>query len=135
MAARKKSAKKKTARKKTRTARQAFDDNLKALQKRLSPSAARRVRDLRDTVRDLERQADKARADAEKRLQRAEIQIRKDAVKVLRRIEHAIEPPKRKRKKKGRRGGGRGGLGRSPITRATSFEDRSNKPGFGVTSG
>ena len=98
MAAKKKSAKTKT-RKKARSARQAFDDNLKSLQKQLPPAAARRVGELRKTVKGLERRADEARADAEKLLHRAENEIRKDAVKVLRRIEHSIEPPKKKKKK------------------------------------
>ena len=93
-------AKKNKARKKTKSARQAFDDNLKALQKRLPPQAAKRVVELRKTVKDIERQADKARAEVEKRMHKAENEIRKDAVKMLRRLEHAIEPPKKKKKKK-----------------------------------
>jgi len=99
----KKTARKKAATKgskKGRSARQIFDDNLKALQKQLPPAGARRVGDLRKSVRDLERQADKARAEAEKRLHKAEVEIRKDALKVLRRLEHAIQPAKTTRKKK-----------------------------------
>lgn len=101
MAAKKKTAKKKkkTA-KKARSARQIFDDNLKSIQKQLPAGAARRVGELRKTVKNVERQADKARADAEKRLHKAETEIRKDALKVLRRIERAIEGPKKKRKTK-----------------------------------
>ena len=96
----KKATKKKATRKKARTARQLFEDNLRSLEKQLPPKAARRVNELRKTVKDLERQIDKARKDAEARLHKAELQIRKDAVKVLRRIERAIEPPKRKAAKK-----------------------------------
>lgn len=99
MAAKKRTVKKKkaTAKKNPRTARQVFDDSLRSLEKQLGPTAARRVRELRNNVRSLERQVDRARADAEKRLRNAETQIRKDAVKMLRRLEHLIEPPKPKR--------------------------------------
>ena len=101
MAAKKKVAKRKTAKKKTaRSPRDAFDANLKSLQDQLPPALARRVRDLRKSMKDLERGIDKARADREKRWHHLETSIRKDAAQVLRRLEHAIEPAKPKRKKK-----------------------------------
>jgi len=93
----KKKAKKKPAR---RTARQAFEANLKSLEKQLPSGLGRSVRDLRKNMRDLERQIDKARGDREKRWHELETQVRKDAAKLLRKVEHAIEPPKAKKKKK-----------------------------------
>jgi hypothetical protein len=102
MAAKKKVAKKKAKKKKVKKkgARDAFDANLKSVQDQLPPALARRVRDLRKSMRDLEKGIDKARADREKRWHQLETSIRKDAAQVLRRLEHAIEPPKPKRKKK-----------------------------------
>jgi hypothetical protein len=100
MAAKKKVAKKKAKKKPARSPRDAFDANLKSIQDQLPPALARRVRDLRKSMRDLEKGIDKARADREKRWHHLETSIRKDAAQVLRRLEHAIEPAKPKRKKK-----------------------------------
>ena len=112
MAARKKTTRKKTTRKKTarrkparkkrtsrRTPRQAFEANLKALERQLPARLARGVRELRRNMKDLERQIDKARVEREARWRRLETQIRTDAARALRRLERAVEPRKPARKK------------------------------------
>jgi hypothetical protein len=98
MALRKKATKKKAGktRAKRKTPREAFDANLKSLEKQLPPRLAKGVRELRKNMKDLERQIDKARADRQARWHDLETQIRKDAAKALRRLEQAIEPKRKK---------------------------------------
>ena len=79
--------------------REAFEANLKSLERQLPAGLARGVRELRKNMKDLERQIDKARAEREARWHKLETQIRKDAARALRRLEHAIEPPKRAQRK------------------------------------
>lgn len=111
-----------TARKKTkkkasgRGARKAFQANLKSLEGKLPAGVARRVREMGKTIRDLERQIDKARSEREVRWHRLETQIRKDAAKALRRLEHAIEPSKPRRKKTARKRGTRKKVAASSTT-------------------
>jgi len=92
--------KKKTTRKKSKSPREVFDENLRSLERQLPPAFSRRVREMRKNMKALERQIDKARTAREARWHRLETQIRKDAVKALKRLELAIEPAKPKRKKK-----------------------------------
>lgn len=99
--ARKKTARKKTAKKKggaAKNARKTFEANVKALERQMPAGLKRGVRDLRKNMKDLESQIDKAAAKREARWHQLEAQVRKDAVKLLRRLEQAIDPPKRKKK-------------------------------------
>ena len=71
------------------------------LEKRLPKNLAGVARDLRRNLKDFQRQIDKARMEREDRWNRIEAQIRRDAARVLRRLEKAVEPrssaPKRKK--------------------------------------
>jgi TolA-binding protein len=108
VARKKKSAGAKTTRSKAASRRSprdraqaALDDSLRQLEKRLPKNLAGVARDLRRNLNDLQRQIDKARKEREDRWNRIEAQIRRDAVRVLRRLEKAVEPrssaPKRKK--------------------------------------
>lgn len=100
MAARKKQAaraktthKKATSRKSPRDrARAAFEDSLQQLEKRLPKNLAGVARDLRRNLKDFQRQIDRARKERDDRWNRIESQIRRDAARVLRRLEKAVEP-------------------------------------------
>jgi len=100
MVARKKqAARAKTTRKKTTSrksprerAQAALDDSLRQLEERLPKNLASVARDLRRNLKEFQRQIDKARKEREDRWNRIEGQIRRDAVRVLRRLEKAVEP-------------------------------------------
>lgn len=100
MVARKKQAARvKTTRKKTTSrksprerAQAALDDSLRQLEKRLPKNLASVARDLRRNLKDFQRQIDRARKEREDRWNRVETQIRRDAARVLRRLEKAVEP-------------------------------------------
>lgn len=98
MAARKK---KKTARRKS--AASAVDENLRELQKRLPKNLRGAVGDLRKNIKSLQSQVDRVRAERDARWQRLETQIRRDAARVLRRLEKAVAPASKGRKKPARR--------------------------------
>ena len=95
------------ARKKSRTAgraRDALQESLHQLEKQLPSELQRLVRQLRANLKDLQSQLDRMRADREGRWNRMQLQIRRDAARLFRRLEKAVEPkPVRKsrpRKKK-----------------------------------
>jgi len=73
-------------------AQAALDDSLRQLEKRLPKNLASLTRDLRRNLKDLQRQIDRARKEREDRWNRIEAQIRRDAARMLRRLEKAIEP-------------------------------------------
>jgi hypothetical protein len=81
-------------------ARAAFDDSLRQLEQRLPKNLASVARDLRRNLADLQRQIDRARKEREDRWYRIESQIRRDAAKLLRRLEKAVEPPPQKAPRK-----------------------------------
>jgi hypothetical protein len=100
MVARKKqAARAKTARKKATSRKSAgdrawaaFDDSLQQLEKRLPKNLVSVARDLRRNLKDFQRQIDKARKEREDRWNRIESQVRRDAARMLRRLEKAVEP-------------------------------------------
>jgi hypothetical protein len=99
VARKKKSAEAKTTRKKPASrksprdrAQAALDDSLGQLEKRLPKNLASVARDLRRNLKGFQRQIDRARKEREDRWNRIEAQIRRDAVRVLRRLEKAVEP-------------------------------------------
>jgi hypothetical protein len=112
-------AAKKKVRKKTATRRGRGAEALDRLEAELPPNLKELSRRVRRDLTRLERQIETARSDArrrwarvlrdashelgrleaigEKRFRKLTTQARRDAVKVLRRLEKAIEPPKKKR--------------------------------------
>jgi len=85
--------KKTTSRKSPRErAQAALDDSLRQLEKRLPKNLASVARDLRRNLKEFQRQIDRARKEREDRWNRIEDQIRRDAARVLRRLEKAVEP-------------------------------------------
>jgi TolA-binding protein len=85
--------KKATSRKSPRErARAALEDSLHQLEKRLPGNLASMARELRRGLEELQRQIDNARKDREDRWNRIEAQIRRDAARLLRRLERAVEP-------------------------------------------
>ena len=100
MAARKKSA----ARRAGSRARDALEESLRQLEKQLPFDLQRLVRQLRANLKDLQTQLERMRADREGRWNRMQLQVRRDAARLFRRLEKAVEPkPARKsrpRKKK-----------------------------------
>lgn len=97
MVARKKqTARAKTTRKSPREqAQAALDDSLRQLEKRLPKNLASVARDLRRSLTKFQRQIDRVRKEREDRWNQIEDQIRRDAVRVLRRLEKAVEPQRR----------------------------------------
>jgi TolA-binding protein len=84
---------KKASRKSPRDrAQAALDDSLRQLEKRLPKNLASVARELRRNLKGFQRQIDKARKEREDRWNRIEAQIRRDAARVLRRLEKAVEP-------------------------------------------
>jgi TolA-binding protein len=88
---RKKPASRKSARDR---AQAALDDSLRQLEKRLPKNLASVTRELRRNLKEFQRQIDKARKEREDRWNRIEGQIRRDAARLLRRLEKAVEPRK-----------------------------------------
>ncbi len=91
-ASRKKAASQKSPRDR---ARETFDDSLRQLEKRLPTNLQSVTRDLRRNLTEFQHQIDRARKEREDRWNRIEDQIRRDAAKMLRRLEKAVEPPAR----------------------------------------
>jgi hypothetical protein len=69
-----------------------LDDTLKQIEGRLPANLKPMVRQLRQLVRDLQKQIDRARAERDARWNRIETQIRKETVSILRRLEKAVQP-------------------------------------------
>jgi hypothetical protein len=93
VAATKRTSRKTTSRKSPGDrARAAFDDSLRQLEKRLPKNLASMARELRRNLKEIERQIDRARKEREERWNRIEAQIRRDAARMLRRLEKAVEP-------------------------------------------
>ncbi len=97
MAARKRSATKRSTRKQTSRSRNPLDETLRQLQTQLPPNARKLVQDLRKNLKTLQKQLDQARADGEARWRKLEHQVRRDAARLIHRIEKAVAPPARKR--------------------------------------
>jgi hypothetical protein len=67
----------------------------KTTRKKATKNLASVARDLRRNLNKFQRQIDRARKEREDRWNRIEDQIRRDAVRVLRRLEKAVEPQQR----------------------------------------
>ena len=87
----------KTARKKTRAIR--VSDSLDRLERELPSNLGQLVRQVRRGLNDMEKQLEKARSDGERRWSKIETRLRSDTARLLRKLEKAVEPPKRTRKK------------------------------------
>jgi len=114
MTARKKTSRKKTSRKKTarRSAIRRFEDevlpaDLRAYSRRVRAGLTKLEREIEKSQRDARRrwtrllrdtshQLGKIEQQGEKRFRQRATQARRDAVKLLKRLERAIEPPKKK---------------------------------------
>jgi hypothetical protein len=85
-------------------ARDALEESLRQLEKQLPDNLSRMVRRLRANLRDLQAQMERLRVDREARWNRIQTQVRRDAARLFRRLEKAVEPkperrtgPKKKR--------------------------------------
>ena len=87
----------KTAHKKTRAIR--VSGSLDRLERELPSNLAQLVRQVRRGLNDMEKQLEKARSDGERRWSKIETRLRSDTAGLLRKLEKAVEPPKRTRKK------------------------------------
>ena len=82
------------------SSREALAETLDRLQRDLPPNLARALQQIRRNLLELETQIEKARADRESRWSRAEVQLRGDLARLIRRLEKAVEPRPTARKKK-----------------------------------
>ncbi len=95
MATRKKATRKTTARRARPTQKGmplTLDAALAALERKVPENLRPGVRQLRRKLKQLERQALRARTQGEKRARNFEIQLRRDVAKLLRRAETAVQP-------------------------------------------
>ena len=96
--------KKSMARGASERARDALEESLRQLEKQLPFDLSKVVRQLRSRLNELQAQVERMRAERESRWNRMQLQVRRDAAKLFRRLEKAVEPkPARKtrpRKKK-----------------------------------
>jgi hypothetical protein len=95
--------KKKGAQGASARARDALEESLRQLEKQLPFDLSKLVRQLRSTLEDLQAQVERMRADREGRWNRMQLQVRRDAARLFRRLEKAVEPPKTARKSRSRR--------------------------------
>ena len=72
--------------------------DLRALGKQIERNQRRYRRQLNDTVHQAERQVRRLRTERDKRTRRLKVRARRDAVRVLKRLEQSLEPPKPQRK-------------------------------------
>jgi TolA-binding protein len=73
-------------------ARDALEDSLHQLEKQLPKNLSRMVRQLRANLRALQSQIERLRADRDDRWTRLQMQVRRDAARLFRRLEKAVEP-------------------------------------------
>jgi DNA repair exonuclease SbcCD ATPase subunit len=79
-------------------ARDALEDSLHQLERQLPKNLSRLVKQLRANLKSLQTQVERLRAERDERWSRLQTQVRRDAAKLFRRLEKAIEPkPARKR--------------------------------------
>ena len=73
--------------------------SLDRLERELPSNLAQLVRQVRRGLNDMEKQLEKARSDGERRWSKIETRLRSDTARLLRKLEKAVEPPKRTRRK------------------------------------
>lgn len=100
MTARKISTRRRTARRKSSGLPPTAAEALTQLERRLPRNLRGMVKDLRKNLGDLQKQVDKARADRDARWRKIETQVRRDTVRLLRRIEKAVAPAATSKKSK-----------------------------------
>jgi hypothetical protein len=98
--AKKKGTKRKAGARKSMMGRMSLDDLLVRLEKQLPNNLSRAVRDLRKGIKSIEKQAEQALAEREKRWNRLEKQLRHEIAQLLRRLENTVEPPKKSSQRK-----------------------------------
>jgi hypothetical protein len=89
-------AKKKTTK---RSNTHGLHETLDRLEDELPPNLGKLVKQVRRGLVDLEKQVDKTRKESEKRWERQQTQVRRDIAAMLRRLERAVEPPKKRARK------------------------------------
>ena len=75
-----------------KTSRRSAQEALNRLEKELPPNLRRLVKQVRRNLNDMQKQLEKARTDREARWNQMETQMRRDAVKLIKRLEKVIEP-------------------------------------------
>jgi peptidoglycan hydrolase CwlO-like protein len=73
-------------------ARDALEDSLRQLEKQLPKNLSRMVRQLRANLSTLQTQIERLRSDGDARWARLQTQVRRDAARLFRRLEKAVEP-------------------------------------------
>ena len=90
-----------TTKKKTtkRSSSRGIHNALDRLERDLPPNLSRLVKQIRRSMLDLEKQLEKTRREGEQRWARQQTEIRRDIAALLRRLEKAVEPPKKRTRK------------------------------------
>ena len=73
-----------------------WERNLKRLERQLPAPIARLMRELVKNLREAQHQLEAARSERDTRWQKLQTQLRRDAVRLLRQLEKAVEPPRQK---------------------------------------
>jgi len=84
-----------------------WGQNLKRLERQLPAPIARLMRDLVKNLREAQRQLEAARVERDTRWQKLQTQLRRDAARLLRQLEKAVEPPRAKTRRARPRKSGR----------------------------
>jgi hypothetical protein len=92
MTARKTTGARRSARNASRRARNAFEEGLRDLERRLPSNLRSTVRDLRENLKAFQHQMERGRVEREARWHRMQIQLRRDMVRLLQRLEKAVAP-------------------------------------------
>ena len=79
-----------------------WERNLQRLERQLPAPIRRLMRDLVKNLREAQRQLEAARAERDARWQKLQTQLRTDAVRLLRQLEKAVQPPRQKRTRRAR---------------------------------
>ena len=82
-------------------ARDALEESLRQLERQLPKNLSRLVHQLRANLRTLQTQLERLRADREERWNRLQTQVRRDAARIFRRLEKAVEPKQARRTARG----------------------------------
>jgi hypothetical protein len=89
-----------------------WERNLKRLERQLPDPIARLLRDLGKSLREAQRQLEAVRAERDSRWRKLQTQLRRDAARLLRQLEKAVEPPKARRARPRQ-----GGRARRPLAK------------------
>jgi predicted phage tail protein len=92
MAARKKISARKRIQNASKRARDAIEVGMNDLEKRLPRNLRSAVREMRENLRMFQQQLERARKERDERWRRMQIQMRRDMVRLLQRLEKAVAP-------------------------------------------